>query len=196
MSKEFNEMTKKELLEVVAKHSIPVVAKVKDKPTNVELIASIEAFNNRFGDAEEEVEVEKAEVVPNEPKGLSGVTKSPKNELQKADLMRKERVVVIDTQRFQSFEDEVENLTTPVSFSNGIIGADVLVQLNGEPQYLERGIIQRLEDVMIPETTQSAEKKSAIRTTYRKRYNVMQVGGMTDAEIEAQKKREIARGVA
>ena len=195
MSKEFNEMTKKELLEVVAKHNIPVEAKLKDKPTNAEIIASIEAFNNRFDDGEAH-EKEEAKVEEGQPKGLSGVTKSPKSELIKADLMRKERVVVIDTQRFQTFDEEVENLTIPISFSNGVVGADVLVQLNGEPQYLERGIIQRLEDVKVPETTQSVEKKSAIRTTYRKRYNVMQVGGMTDEEIDAQRKREISRGIA
>jgi hypothetical protein len=194
MSKEFSEMTKKELLEVVEKHNIPVEAKVETKPTNVELIASIEAFNNRFG--EEDAAEDKAVVEDNEPKGLGGVTKSTKKELQVADLLRKERVVVIDTQRFQSFDEEVENLTTPVSFSNGVVSAYQLVQLNGEPQYLERGIIARLEDVLLPETTQSTEKKSAIRTTHRKRYNVMQVGGMTDAEIDAQKKRELSRGIA
>jgi archaellum biogenesis ATPase FlaH len=187
MSKEFKDMTKKELFEVIEKHSIPVIAKDESKPTNKELIESIEAFNNRFADIKE---VEEKPVIKN------GKKQSTKKELQKADLLRKERVIVIDTQRFQSLNEDVENLTTPVSFSNGIVEADVLVQLNGEPQYLERGIIQRLEDVMLNETTQSSEKISAIRSTRRKRYNIMQVGGMTDEEIEAQRKREMARGLA
>jgi len=190
MSKELKDMTKRELLEVIEKHGVPVTAANEKAPTNAELIASIEKFNNRFS-TDEDIEEEQKSIEG--PTGKSGVVQSSKVELQKADLLRKERVVVLDTQRFQALEEDVENMTIPVSFSNGVVEADRLVVINGEPQYLERGIIQRLEDVVVPEVTQAEEKKSAIRTTRRKRYNVMQVGGLTNEEIEAQRNRELAR---
>ena len=181
MSKEFTEMTKKELLEITTKHKIEVESKVDGKPTNAEVIAAIEA-HNAVREAEDEVE---EKVTPGS---------SSKKELFEADMTRKERVSIYDTQRFQQLDEEAAGAMYPVSFSNGIIDEAMNIPTDGTPVYVARCLLRVLAGASVSETTQTKETRADIKTKQRARFNVIPLQGLTDEEIEAQRRREMARG--
>lgn len=180
-------MNKTQLLAVFEKHGIEVPnGKNVDKgPTNAELVAAIESHNTKA-----------MEGVAEAPKPVTEVAKAPKKfkkeDQLRADVLRRERVLVIDTQRFQSLDEDAP-ISLPFSFSNGVVEDAMLVSLSGDPQYISRGIINVIKGVELQEWTQEGATAASIRRHHRNRFVVTPVGGMTDEEIDAQRKRELAR---
>jgi hypothetical protein len=180
-------MNKTQLLETFEKHSIPLPEGIDAEkgPTNKELIAAIEAYNAENASETDPAPLPKREA-DKKPEVFSKAAQF------KADMTRAERVIVTDTQRFQSLDEDAP-ISWPVSFSNGIISEGMLVSLSGDPQYIPRCLIAVLKGVELQEWTQEGDSARDIRKIKRKRFVVMPVEGMTDAEIDAQKKRELAR---
>lgn len=115
--------------------------------------------------------------------------------LKKADLLRKERVVIIDKQR-QYLTDDGIAPSVRISFSLGQkISHAMNVEMNQEPQYVPRGILFVMRDASIDMTEQVAGKHTvdSIREKTTKRYIITPVEGMTDEEITNQRARENSR---
>ncbi len=184
---ELSKMNKTQLLAVFAKHTIDVPdGKNPEKgPTNAELVKAIEAHNAVATEGVEEAPKPKAEQAK-APK------KFKKEDQLRADVLRKERVIIIDTQRFQSLDEEAP-ISIPASFSNGVVEDSKLISLSGDPQYVSRGLLSVLRAVDLQEWTQEGLTSSSIRKHHRPRFVINSVEGMTDAEIDAQRKRELAR---
>lgn len=186
---DLKQLSKDKLKELIDKHNIAMPeGKNKDRgPTNTELIAAIEEHNQLNDTGSEPAPLPKTS---NENR----IKKFSKSEQFKSDMTRGERVTVTDTQRFQSLDEEAPILI-PVSFSNGIVDESRLVSTDGQPQYLPRCLINVLKNTMIEEWVQEGDTLAGITKPKRSRFIVTNVSGMSDEEIDAQKKRELVRAI-
>ena len=142
-----------------------------------------------------EVKVEKTEKV-NIPraKPRHELTRGERQRLTKADLMRKERVIVIDKQT-QYQVDDAEPAPVRISFRLGQLRDARMVQVDQEPQFLPRGTIQVMRDMPMDTTSQVQGKytKDSVETSSRKRFIITPAPQITEEEISSQKARENAR---
>jgi len=122
------------------------------------------------------------------------LTRGEKARLVKADLMRKERVIVIDRQT-QYQVDDAEPVPVRVSFRLGQIRDARMVQMDQEPQFLTRGIIQVMNDMLMDSTYQIPGKytKDSVVRDGKSRFIITPAPDMTEDEIINQKARENAR---
>ena len=186
----YEEMTNKELQTLIDDFELTVDAKIPSKPTKAELIATLTKFKVQqdvINGVEPEVEEENEndELVPEKKVVTSKAAKDlPLNErraLQRADLLRKERVLVYDVQDTQT---KMPAMT--VTWGNSLIGihSDVINLESGKPQYVRRGALANMRNATFTRSIQEEEFGPVInRTEFR--FNIKELDGITEDEIEA-----------
>ena len=186
----YEEMTNKELQTLIDDFELTVDAKIPSKPTKAELIATLTKFKVQqdvINGVEPEVEEddENDELVPEKKVVTSKAAKDlPLNErraLQRADLLRKERVLVYDVQDTQT---KMPAMT--VTWGNSLIGihSDVINLESGKPQYIRRGALANMRNATFTRSIQEEEFGPVInRTEFR--FNIKELDGLTEDEIEA-----------
>ena len=186
----YEEMTNKELQTLIDDFELTVDAKIPSKPTKAELIATLTKFKVQQDvingvEPEIEEEDENDELVPEKKVVTSKAAKDlPLNErraLQRADLLRKERVLVYDVQDTQT---KMPAMT--VTWGNSLIGihSDVINLESGKPQYIRRGALANMRNATFTRSIQEEEFGPVInRTEFR--FNIKELDGLTEDEIEA-----------
>lgn len=186
----YEEMTNKELQTLIDDFELTVDAKIPSKPTKAELIATLTKFKVQQDvingvEPEVEEEDENDELVPEKKVVTSKAAKDlPLNErraLQRADLLRKERVLVYDVQDTQT---KMPAMT--VTWGNSLIGihSDVINLESGKPQYIRRGALANMRNATFTRSIQEEEFGPVInRTEFR--FNIKELDGLTEDEIEA-----------
>lgn len=186
----YEEMTNKELQTLIDDFELTVDAKIPSKPTKAELIATLTKFkvqqdviNGVEPDVEEEDEND--ELVPEKKVVTSKAARDlPKNErraLQRADLLRKERVLVYDVQDTQT---KMPAMT--VTWGNSLIGihSDVINLESGKPQYIRRGALANMRNATFTRSIQEEEFGPVVNKT-EFRFNIKELDGLTEDEIDA-----------
>ena len=186
----YEEMTNKELQTLIDDFELTVDAKIPSKPTKAELIATLTKFKVQQDvingvEPEVEEEGENDELVSEKKVVTSKAAKDlPLNErraLQRADLLRKERVLVYDVQDTQT---KMPAMT--VTWGNSLIGihSDVINLESGKPQYIRRGALANMRNATFTRSIQEEEFGPVInRTEFR--FNIKELDGLTEDEIEA-----------
>jgi len=214
---EYSEMDRKELMAAAKEAGIKGYAKMKTD-------AIVEALEGLAGEAEEvkepEVEAipveEVKEIVREEVKKAVQqaapavkeknpyevdrreteiMTDAQRLALIKADLTRREAVVITDMQRSQTTDDGEAPLEF-FSYTVGTVEGNVWVNVGSdERQYIQRGILQVMADIPLDQSTQIAGKMTpdSIKFKTGKRFRITHVEGMTDEEIAEQIARENGR---
>jgi len=160
MGKELKDMTNAELSEAIVELGLDVPTKA----TKVDLIAVIENF------------AKKTEAVA-EPKEEIKEGHSSKTALLRADLFRKERIIVNDNRDTQTKEDVI-----PSSWGNrktGGIQTDMVPM--GIPVYVRRGAIANLESARIP--VRVPNPKGGEMLEMKPRFSVVRTQGLTEEEL-------------
>lgn len=173
-------------------------AKNPFKPNKDEMVQALMAYK-RQQDRINGIEPEEGDIDPEEenesnesaeeyrtPITGSAQTKSTKVALLRADLMRKERVIIHDTQQSQT---GFPNLT--VAWGNRLIGSHVDIVYFGKPWYVRRGALNNLESAEITEYEQGENGHPAPVT--RKRFLITNVEGWTDEELELKRADQMLR---
>ena len=186
----YEEMTNKELQTLIDDFELTVDAKIPSKPTKAELIAALTKFKVQQDvingvEPEVEEEDENDELVPEKKVVTSKAAKDlPLNErraLQRADLLRKERVLVYDVKDTQT---KMPAMT--VTWGNSLIGihSDVINLESGKPQYIRRGALANMRNATFTRSIQEEEFGPVInRTEFR--FNIKELDGLSEDEIEA-----------
>ena len=186
----YEEMTNKELQTLIDDFELTVDAKIPSKPTKAELIATLTKFKVQqdvINGVEPEVEEddENDELVPEKKVVTSKAAKDlPLNErraLQRADLLRKERVLVYDVQDTQT---KMPAMT--VTWGNSLIGihSDVINLESGKPQYIRRGALANMRNATFTRSIQEEEFGPVVNKT-EFRFNIKELDGLTEDEIDA-----------
>ena len=181
----YEEMTNKELQALIDDFELTVVAKIPNKPTKAELIVTLNAFKvqqdiingaepevaeDELSEELEEESTDKAtsnESVPvvKASKPAKELSRNERKALQRADLMRKERVVIYDMQ-----DTQTKIPAQSVTWGNGLIGihSDVVELASGKPQYVRRGALANLRLATYTKSIQEEEYGPVEqRTEYR-----------------------------
>jgi len=190
----YNEMTNKELQALIDDFELTVQAKTPNKPTKAELIATLEAFKkeqNRINGIEDEEEndelVGEDDSGSTKPKKTEDVAKPAKSyskaerkELQMADLLRKERVLIYDVQ-----DNQTKTPAITVTWGNSLIGfySDVINLESGKPQYVRRGALANLRNATFTRSIQE-EEFGPVKNVVEERFNIKELDGLTEEEIE------------
>ena len=185
-TKTFEEMTNKELENLVEDFDLSVEAKNPKKPNKAELLVCLNAFKQSQDevnsnevestelDAQEEDEVEEPKIVV-----AAKLPPRQRKKLQTADLMRKECVVITDTRTTQTPDKAMF-----VSWGNGLLGHHTdVIHMTGKPQYVRRGALNNLRNVIIDEPTQE-DVYDDIEWIKRPRFMILDAAGLTAAEIK------------
>lgn len=181
----FEKMTNAELKELCSDFDLTVKAKDPSKPTKAEYLAALNAYKEKqdeINGIEQEREEKKVEESNGKPIPFKKLPKARRRALQTADLMRKERVIVIDTKTGQT-----PRAVISVNWGNGLIGygnTDLINVVSGKPQYVRRGAIKNLENAIITERVQDAPD-APFRTETRARYMITPTEGLSEDEIKA-----------
>lgn len=188
MSTPFEEMTNKELAQAVEDFGIDVEAKNPAKPNKTEYVTALNAFKEKqdaiHGKVDEAEDTEEATVDADEPTvevdgEVVAINASKPAVLLRADLLRKERVIVTDLRESQTREPSIT-----VSWGNRAIGnRNDLISLNGEPQYIRRGAILNLEAARL--TLHEPDESGADKMQVRNRYVITRVKGFSAKELAA-----------
>ena len=151
----YEEMTNAELKALVDDFELTVEAKTPGKPNKAELIAAIVKFK-KGQDAINGIEEEEETLANIDDSENDELESSPKvvkplpqrllpieirKALQKADLLRKERVIIFDKQHTQTKMPVIM-----VTWGNKLVGihTDVVNLQSGKPQYIRRGALANL----------------------------------------------------
>lgn len=186
----YEEMTNKELQALIDDFELTVDAKIPGKPNKAELVATLVAFkksqnaiNGIEDDTEDEDENDELEST-NVKKILQSVAqkdmpREKKKELQKADLLRKERVIIFDKQNTQTKVPAIS-----VTWGNRLIGFYTdMIHLNGKPQYVRRGALANLKLATFTYSFQE-EEFSPVQNITEERFEIKELDGLTEDEIE------------
>lgn len=196
----FEDMTNAQLKELVEDFGLTVEAANPAKPNKTELLESLNAFKAKQ-DAihnpvvEEKVDAEVVEEPAVTGRGIKAPTTdvkkvSSKQELMRADLFRKERVIINDNQTAQTKEEMVS-----VSWGNRMIGGQTdFVPMHGEPQYVRRGALANLREANMVEHVQ--KERGGVEMVKRKRFSIVPVEGLTEAEITALAAKQAMRNAS
>jgi len=191
--KQFEDMTNKELAELVEDFGLTVDAKNPAKPNKTEYVTALNAFKRKQAEInglelEDEVETlsetPDPEEVTEEPHVIVDgkveyVNASSGLDLMRADLLRKERIIVTDLRESQTREP-----TIYVNWGNRTLGNKTdVVALDGKPQYVRRGAIQNLEGCSL--TIHEADDTGRDKMIETNRYVITRVKGMTQKELTA-----------
>ncbi len=198
MSVNYEEMTNKDLQTLIEDFELTVNPKTPGKPTKAELVAVLNAYKTQQDiingiepevSAEDEEELDtnvESESVPKpvEPKiavakPARELSRNERKALQRADLMRKERVIIHDMQDTQT---KVPAMT--VTWGNGLIGihTDVIDLSSSKPQYVRRGALANLRLSTYTQSIQEEEYGPVEqRTEYR--FSIKELDGLSEDEI-------------
>lgn len=182
---EFKEMTNKQLSEACEDFGLEVKSVNPKRPTKDEYITALEEFKviqDEVNGIDAEKEAEKLKDSTSKRK-----VQSPA-QLMKLDLFRKERVIVHDQQ-----DNQTKDLMISVSWGNRRIGGQTdWIDLSGSPQYIRRGAINNLKEAT---TTIQNNKGNGGGVAYeqRKRFIIVPVEGLTEAELAELAKKQEAR---
>ena len=198
MSVNYEEMTNKDLQTLIEDFELTVNPKTPGKPTKAELVAVLNAYKTQqdiingiepevTDEDEEELDtnVESVSVPkPVEPKiavakPARELSRNERKALQRADLMRKERVIIHDMQDTQT---KVPAMT--VTWGNGLIGihTDVIDLSSSKPQYVRRGALANLRLATYTQSIQEEEYGPVEqRTEYR--FSIKELDGLSEDEI-------------
>lgn len=199
MSVNYEEMTNKDLQTLIEDFELTVNPKTPGKPTKAELVAVLNAYKTQqdiingiepevaADEDEEELDtnVESVSVPkPVEPKiavakPARELSRNERKALQRADLMRKERVVIHDMQDTQT---KVPAMT--VTWGNGLIGihTDVIDLSSSKPQYVRRGALANLRLSTYTQSIQE-EEYGPVEQRTEFRFSIKELDGLSEDEI-------------
>ena len=197
MSVNYEEMTNKDLQTLIEDFELTVNPKTPGKPTKAELVAVLNAYKTQqdiingiepeVTDDEEELDtnVESVSVPkPVEPKiavakPARELSRNERKALQRADLMRKERVIIHDMQDTQT---KVPAMT--VTWGNGLIGihTDVIDLSSSKPQYVRRGALANLRLSTYTQSIQE-EEYGPVEQRTEFRFSIKELDGLSEDEI-------------
>ena len=187
MSNTFEDMTNSELKEACADFGLVVKANNPSKPNKAEYLEALNEFKAKQDgihgvEPEEDKEDKEPETKASTPKRKP----QSKSQLMRLDLMMKERVMVHDQQESQTKDEMIS-----VSWGNRLIGGQTdWIDLSGEPQYIRRGAINNLKEATM---VAHVQKKSGAAQVGKKRFIVVPVDILTDAEFEDLKAQQKMR---
>jgi hypothetical protein len=190
---ELEKLDRSELVSIAKEKEITNPHKVKPS-TLIDEILSVESSEEAV-EKEAVVIQEKAVEKAKKANKPAPISEGMKRRLLEADLKRKERVVVIDKQRIQVSDDGDNGLV----YVSGVVGhlnvAKYVDVTSQQPQYLDRMVLQIMEDATIDTTTQLHGKATvdSIKPGHDKRFIINRVEGMTEQEIQEQTQRELSR---
>ena len=199
MSVNYEEMTNKDLQTLIEDFELTVNPKTPGKPTKAELVAVLNAYKTQQDiingiepevaaeDEEEELDTNvESESVPKpvEPKiavakPARELSRNERKALQRADLMRKERVIIHDMQDTQT---KVPAMT--VTWGNGLIGihTDVIDLSSSKPQYVRRGALANLRLSTYTQSIQE-EEYGPVEQRTEFRFSIKELDGLNEDEI-------------
>ena len=198
MSVNYEEMTNKDLQTLIEDFELTVNPKTPGKPTKAELVAVLNAYKTQqdiingiepevAAEDEEELDTNvESESVPKpvEPKiavakPARELSRNERKALQRADLMRKERVVIHDMQDTQT---KVPAMT--VTWGNGLIGihTDVIDLSSSKPQYVRRGALANLRLSTYTQSIQE-EEYGPVEQRTEFRFSIKELDGLSEDEI-------------
>ena len=199
MSVNYEEMTNKDLQILIEDFELTVNPKTPGKPTKAELVAVLNAYKTQQDiingiepevaaeDEEEELDTNvESESVPKpvEPKiavakPARELSRNERKALQRADLMRKERVIIHDMQDTQT---KVPAMT--VTWGNGLIGihTDVIDLSSSKPQYVRRGALANLRLSTYTQSIQE-EEYGPVEQRTEFRFSIKELDGLSEDEI-------------
>lgn len=191
---DYNEMTNAELKALIDDFELTVDAKTPGKPNKAELVSALENYRKQQNiingveeDETEDLDETNDELTPgskNETKVEKVVPqkllpREQKKRLQKADLLRKERVIVIDKQHTQT---RIPAIT--VTWGNKLIGiqTDVIDLKSNKPQYVRRGALANLRACTFTYSYQE-EEFAPVKQVTEERFEIRELEGLTEDEI-------------
>ena len=191
---DYNEMTNAELKALIDDFELTVDAKTPGKPNKAELVSALENYRKQQNiingveeDETEDLNETNDELTPgskNETKVEKVVPqkllpREQKKRLQKADLLRKERVIVIDKQHTQT---RIPAIT--VTWGNKLIGiqTDVVDLKSNKPQYVRRGALANLRACTFTYSYQE-EEFAPVKQVTEERFEIRELEGLTEDEI-------------
>ena len=198
MSVNYEEMTNKDLQTLIEDFELTVNPKTPGKPTKAELVAVLNAYKTQqdiingiepevAATEEEELDTNvESESVPKPVEPKIAVTKparelsrNERKALQRADLMRKERVIIHDMQDTQT---KVPAMT--VTWGNGLIGihTDVIDLSSSKPQYVRRGALANLRLSTYTQSIQE-EEYGPVEQRTEFRFSIKELDGLSEDEI-------------
>ena len=198
MSVNYEEMTNKDLQTLIEDFELTVNPKTPGKPTKAELVAVLNAYKTQqdiINGIEPEVAAEDEEELdtnvesvsvpkPVEPKiavakPARELSRNERKALQRADLMRKERVIIHDMQDTQT---KVPAMT--VTWGNGLIGihTDVIDLSSSKPQYVRRGALANLRLSTYTQSIQE-EEYGPVEQRTEFRFSIKELDGLNEDEI-------------
>ena len=195
----YEEMTNKDLQTLIEDFELTVNPKTPGKPTKAELVAVLNAYKTQQDiingiepevaaeDEEEELDTNvESESVPKpvEPKiavakPARELSRNERKALQRADLMRKERVIIHDMNDTQT---KVPAMT--VTWGNGLIGihTDVIDLSSSKPQYVRRGALANLRLSTYTQSIQE-EEYGPVEQRTEFRFSIKELDGLSEDEI-------------
>lgn len=193
----YEEMTNKELQTLIEDFELTVNPKTPGKPTKAELVAALVAYKTQqdiINGVEPEIQDDEDGIeASNEDTNVESVSvqkqkvakparelsRNERKALQRADLMRKERVIIHDMQDTQT---KVPAMT--ITWGNGLIGihTDVVDLASGKPQHVRRGALANMRNATFTRSVQEEEYGPVEqRTDYR--FSIKELDGLTEDEI-------------
>ena len=191
----YEEMTNKDLQALIDDFELTVDAKTPNKPTKAELVATLNAFKVQqdiINGVEPEVvededettdEVTSTESAPAvktvAAKPARELSRNERKALQRADLMRKERVIIHDMNDTQT-KVPAQSFT----WGNGLIGihTDVVDLASGKPQYVRRGALANLRLATYTQSIQE-EEYGPVEQRTEFRFSIKELDGLSEDEI-------------
>lgn len=169
MEKTFNDLTKAELLQLCEDFDITANSKM----TNAELVALLDAYNKGEEPKSEEIKESKKVATTQAELPLAERIK-----LQRADLMRKEQVIINDNQTSQTKTD-----TKSITWGNtGGLGIQTDFVHFNKPWYVRRGALanMRRATCTVPKVSENGE----MGTETIPRYSIQELDGLTEQELK------------
>ena len=190
-------LTKTDLLAAIqekgAESLIAKIAKYPAKPTNDELIAVLEAFDLNGIEtltANDVVAVSNEPIKLPEPIALS----SEEQAILNTELMIP--VVVTDYDTSVTTEENIENRVFRGSTGNLMTGTiSFAVGLHGRMQYLPKIVIDHLKTITMTSNYKDASGKE-VSVNNRMRFNVTEVEGWTEAELESHRQEQSLKKIS
>ena len=207
MSKPFDEMIKKELVEATVflklEDKVAETAKDPKKPTNAEYVTVLEKFKadqeKANPDEAKSQKVDNADAGQAKESGSKIITPKHSKVVAKAtmvaDLETMVPVIITDHDTSVAVEDDTEARTVAVRWGNPVIGmTTVNIPLHGKMQYVQKGAIIRLKKVSLASHIKDADGKELSHRD-RKRFSVSDTTGWTEAEFEAHAKEQALKRI-
>ena len=180
----YNEMTNAELLQLCEDFDLTVPARA-NKTQLVEMLDKYKAAMNGEDDTTTDSNGESTTTV--EPVTQAQMPRARKIALQKADLFRKEQVIVTDNQSTQT-KFGVQYVRWGNTKGVGI-QTDVVTM--GKPQYVRRGALANM--ALGTTSTPEVSEEGKMTTVQGPRYNIKHLDGLTEQQIRDLQNKQAMR---